>query len=53
MGTEAQSENELIKALLHKWQGSTADMQACEVNICQQLTLSYEMEVKYQHLSWL
>lgn len=46
MGTEAQSENELIKAILHKWQGSPADVQACKVNICQQFTLSYEMEVE-------
>lgn len=53
MGTEVQSEDELIKAILGKWQGSTADVQACKVNICQQFTVSYEMEVKYQHLAWL
>lgn len=53
MGAEAQSENELIKAILGKWQGSAADVQACKVNICQQFTLSYEMEIKYQHLAWL
>ena len=51
MGSEAQSEIELIKAILGKGQGNTADLQACKVNICQQFTSSYEMEVKHQHLS--
>lgn len=35
MGIEVYSENELIKAIL-RGQGSTADSQACKVNICQQ-----------------
>lgn len=47
MGSEAYSENELIKAILRGW-GSTADSQACKVNICQQFPLSKEMEVKHQ-----
>ena len=53
MGTEEPSENELIKVILGKGQGSIADLQAYKVNICQQFTLSYEMEVKHQHLACL
>lgn len=49
MGTEAYSENELIKAILREGRGSTSDSQACKVNICQQFPVSSEMEVKHQH----
>lgn len=53
IGTEARSENQLIKAIPGKGRGSVADLQACKFNICQQFPLSYEMEVKHQHITFL
>lgn len=53
LGTEAQSENELIKAILGKGQGSVADLQARKANICQRLAPFHGMEVKHQHLACL